>query len=227
MSRRLRITVPNFAHHITQRGCRRQHVFFRDTDREVYLGLLGQSSEKFGAEIISYCLMTNHIHLLLVPKREDSIRWIMQITHKRYAEYINSLHQWSGHLWQQRFYSCVVDEYYFWPTIHYIERNPVKAGMVSHPADYPWSSAAAHCGLREDTLITKDNVWSKQLRDKTDWNSWLKTEVLQEDVEALRRCTRRDLPCGKEAFFNCLKEKHGISVAIPKLGRPRKMESRD
>src|SRR5690606_35364377 len=103
----------------------------------------------------------------------DSLRWTFQMTHKRYAEYVNSREGWSGHLWQERFYSSPVDEDYFWVALRYIERKPVEAGMVRHPADYPWSSAASRCQGEVNPLLTKDKNWNELLDSRTDWHQWL------------------------------------------------------
>ena len=141
MPRRKRIVIPNTPHHITQRGNRRQRVFFEDSQREYYLALLAENAQRYRTHVLSYCLMTNHVHLLLVPMQMDSLRWTLQRTHKQYADHINAIKGWSGHLWQQRFYSSPVDNSYFWTTLRYIQQNPVKAEMVSHPAfQYKWSS---------------------------------------------------------------------------------------
>ncbi|RIL08943.1 MAG: transposase, partial [Proteobacteria bacterium] len=97
------------------------------------------------------------------------------MTHKRYADYVNGKRGWTGHLWQQRFYSCPVDELFFWVTIKYIERNPVEAKLVDHAADYKWSSAAYHCGLRTDSLITRDEKFLGMLNSCRNWHEWLAT----------------------------------------------------
>ena len=148
-SRVARIVVPGASHHVTQRGNNKQDVFFVDDDREVYLELLHQQAQRFGFWLEGYCLMTNHIHVVGVPMREDSLAKAVGRTHFLYSQYVNRMHGRSGHLWQNRFYSCPLDEFQALNALCYVELNPVRAGMVKKAWDYPWSSAAAHCGVKE------------------------------------------------------------------------------
>ena len=223
MSRRKRIVIPGLPHHITQRGARRQNVFFAPEDRLVYKSLLAENAKRFGVEIISYCLMTNHVHLLVVPLEEDSLRWTFQYTHRRYAARINGNHGWSGHLWQERFYSSPVDDIYFWIALRYIEQNPLSAGFkIAHPADYPWSSAAARCNNRIDPLLTTEKRWVDKLSEAPDWRSWLLQYDDHQAISQLRKNTLRDLPTGSAAFLRGLERDFGVKPYPPKLGRPEK-----
>jgi len=117
-------------HHITQRGNRRDPVFFTDEDRHAYLDWLSEYAGKNAREVLAYCLMTNHIHLVAVPRTEDSLQRARKPLHMRYAQRINRSHGWKGHLWQEQFFSSALDETYFWVAIRYVERNPVRARMV-------------------------------------------------------------------------------------------------
>ena len=144
MPRTARIVIPGLPHHVTQRGNNRQDVFFSDADRKVYLELLGQQCETFGLAIDGYCLMTNHIHLIATPRDEGSLAKAVGRTNLYYTRYINRLHGRSGHLWQDRFFSCPLDDQYFWTAMIYVERNPVRANLVRKPWRCPWSSATAH-----------------------------------------------------------------------------------
>lgn len=146
MSRVARIVVPGFAHHVTQRGNRRADVFETDEDRHAYLRFLTQYADKHGLSVWAYCLMTNHVHLVVVPEREDSLAKALRDAHTVYAMRFNTRTRLSGHVWQGRFYSCPMDETHLWTAVRYVERNPVRAGLVSRAEDYPWSSAPAHCG---------------------------------------------------------------------------------
>ena len=137
MSRVARIVVPGFAHHVTQRGNRRDDVFYTDDDRRAYLRFLRQYAERHGLSIWAYCLMTNHIHLVAVPQREDSLAKALHDAHTVYAMRFNTTTKQSGHVWQGRFYSCPLDESHLWAAVRYVERNPVRAGLVAHAADYP------------------------------------------------------------------------------------------
>ncbi len=227
MSRNARTVIPLLPHHVTQRGGRRQDVFFTPGDRSVYLELLTHSAQRYGLELLAYTLMTNHVHHLVVPHEKDSLRWTFQMTHKRYAEYINARHQWTGHLWQAKFFSSPVDETYFWIALRYIYRNPVEANLVTHAADYPWSSASAHCNKERDPYIQTEGRYGVRIAAKTDISQWLREPSDPDHVKHLRRCTNRDLPAGSENFLDSLEREYGVRAHPPKLGRPKKAESRD
>lgn len=212
-------------HHLTQRGVRRQNVFFTAEDRDLYKSLLAENAHRYGLEIIAYCLMTNHVHLLVVPLEEDSLRWTFQYTHRRYAAKINSDNGWTGHLWQERFYSSPVDEDFFWITLRYIERNPLQAGLVrNHPAEYRWSSASAHCENKDDALLTKAIEWKEKISTISDWRSWLSEEDDSRLVGLLRKNTQRDLPTGSKSFLDQLESRYNVKAHPPILGRPKKKE---
>ena len=156
MPRIARIVIPGSPHHITQRGNNRQDVFFTDDDREAYLEILKEQSADFGLLIDGYCLMTNHIHLIATPMKEDSLAKAMGRTHLVYSQYINRLHRRGGHLWQNRYKNLVVlKDNYLYNLINYIEYNPVRAGIVSAPGDYAWSSYRARV-LGGQSIILDD-----------------------------------------------------------------------
>ena len=113
MPRKARIVLPNIPHHITQRGNNKDAVFFVDKDKDVYLAFLQEESEKYGLELLGWCLMTNHIHLIARPETEDSLAKAVGRAHFRYTQYINRMQGRSGHLWQNRFYSCALDRSHF------------------------------------------------------------------------------------------------------------------
>jgi len=151
MPRIARIVIPGCPHHITQRGNNRQDVFFVDDDRQRYLAILAAQAERFGLTVQGYCLMTNHVHLIATPREPESLAKAVGRTHWLYTQYVNRLHGRSGHLWQNRFYSCALDEPHFYAAMIYVERNPVRARLVRRAWRYPWSSAAAHCDGRDPT----------------------------------------------------------------------------
>lgn len=122
MPRLARTVFAGLPHHITQRGNRRENVSFTEEDREVYLEWLGEYCQRHEVGILAYCLMTNHIHLVAVPSREDSLQRAPKPLHMRYAQHINRKRQWSGHLWQGRFFSSPLDEAYLWFCVRYVER---------------------------------------------------------------------------------------------------------
>ena len=200
MPRLARTVFAGLPHHITQRGNRRENVFFTDGDRKVYLEWLGKYCRQHEIGILAYCLMTNHIHLVAVPTWEDSLQRGLKPLHMRYAQHINRQRKWSGHVWQGRFFSSPLDEAYLWFCVRYVERNPVRAGMVGRAEDYPWSSAADHCGLRRDELTEKDSVHWKMFEGITDWAGWLAEGDDTERLESVRRNIQKNLPCGSKGW---------------------------
>ena len=122
--------APGVPHHITQRGNASRDVFDTDADRLVYLSLLGQYSILYPCSLVGYCLMSNHVHLIAVPHRADSLPALLRHTHGRYAAYLNARQGQSGHLWQGRYYSCPLEHAHLWMALRYVERNPVRAGMA-------------------------------------------------------------------------------------------------
>lgn len=145
MPRIARLVLPDVPHHIIQRGNRRQDVFFDDADYRMYLSLLKEQAEEAGIDILAYCLMTNHVHLIARPQTPEGLRPIGE-AHRRYTRYINFKSDWRGYLWQGRFASYPMDDRYLYEAIRYIELNPVRAGMVQTPEAYPWSSARQRIG---------------------------------------------------------------------------------
>ncbi|MGB7161246.1 MAG: transposase, partial [Tepidisphaeraceae bacterium] len=145
MPRVARVVVPGVPHHVTQRGNNRQDVFFVDDDRLAYLRILAQQCRKHGVAILGYCLMGNHVHLVVIPATADALAKAIGRTHWLYAQYVNRSHGRSGHLWQNRFYSCALDDEHTVFAMRYVEWNPVRARICRAARRYRWSSAAAHC----------------------------------------------------------------------------------
>jgi putative transposase len=211
-------------HHVTQRGNRREDIFFTDEDRETYLAWLHEYSDKHRLEVLAYCLMTNHIHLVVVPETDEGLHLVLKPLHMRYAQRINRMRGWKGHLWQGRFFSSPLDEAYLWAAVRYVERNPVRAGMERRAENYRWSSAAAHCGHRTDSLLNLDSAWSKQFTAIDDWSAWLAEGDETEEIRILRQNADKGLPCGNADFIRRLEKKVGRQLAYRPQGRPRKAE---
>ena len=150
MARLARVILPGYPHHITQRGNRRQDVFFKESDFEYYLALLKEWCAQEHIEIWSYCLMTNHVHLIVRPESTSNLGKAIGETHRRYTRMVNFRENWKGYLWQGRFASYPMDERWLLQAAAYVELNPVKAGMVNNAWDYKWSSVHTHLA-GEDT----------------------------------------------------------------------------
>ena len=154
MPRLARLVVPDYPHHVTQRGARRQQTFFSSEDYRTYLSLLAEATLKSGVQVWAYCLMPNHVHLVVVPTTEDGLKNSFREVHRKYALKINRRSEWRGHLWQERYHSCVMDESHLLAAVRYIELNPVRAGICPEPEEWPWSSIHAHLGRKEDPVVT-------------------------------------------------------------------------
>lgn len=218
MARRARIVVPGFPHHVSQRGNRKANVYLDREDRQFYLSALKEYSSAYGTELYSYCLMTNHIHLIAVPEAKELLSRCMHDLNGHYAGYFNKKYGHNGHLWQARFYACVLDTDHLWTAVRYVEQNPVRAKMVAVAEEYPWSGAAAHCGLKEDPLLSKRFPPNGLV---VDWSAWLKTGLPDEDLRVIRDSTWKGIPCGTAAFLESLESLLGISLVPRKRGRPK------
>lgn len=219
MARTARTVVPDIPHHIVQRGNRRERVFFDDRDRYAYLTWLAQYCDQFRVQVLAYCLMSNHVHLVAVPPAVDALDEVFQPLHTRYAQRINRRRGWSGHLWQGRFFSSPLDEAYMWNAIRYVEQNPVRAGLVARAEDHPWSSAPAHCGLRTDPVLTRNPAWLDTLGEVADWAEWLSGQDPPEKLASLRKHGRRNWPCGSAEFIAQLERLAGVPLCPQRRGR--------
>lgn len=147
MPRRARFVLSGTAHHVTQRGNRRQDVFFCDQDRSRHVELVSEHSQRHDLRILGGCLMTNHIHLIVVPGHAQSMGLALREAHSRYALEVNRGQGWDGHLWQNRYFACALEDAHFLTAMRYVELNPVRAGLVAGASDGAWSSARTHVDL--------------------------------------------------------------------------------
>jgi len=221
MPRLARVVIPNVPYHITQRGNRRDDVFFDDDDREFYLQTLQEYAKKFKVEVWAYCLMTNHIHLILRPSTQKGLQQVLKPLHMRYAQYINKKMGWKGHLWQGRYFSSALDEAYTYSAIRYVEQNPVRAKMVKDPSEYPWSSARAHLGLEPNDILSKIPNSHAPSSD-TEWQSYLNQNNSQESVEIINRNIEKGLPCGNSEFIANMEQESNRDLSYKPIGRPKK-----
>jgi len=200
--------LPGAACHITQRGVDRRETFSDDGDRRTYLQLLQQNLSETETRLLGWCLMTNHVHLIAVPEREDSLSVLLRRVHGRYAQYYNVRAGRTGHLWQNRFFACVLEASHLWTALAYVERNPVRVGIVSTAEEYPWSSAAAHLA-REDPNGLLDMEWWRR-EAPAQWPQILHRQQLQPDSDAaLRACTYAGRPFGGDSFLSEMSAKFG------------------
>jgi putative transposase len=186
MPRAARLVLPGIPHHVKQRGNRRQPTFFSDADYQLYIGLLRHWSAKSGTRVWAWCLMPNHVHLILVPADADGLRATLAPAHRLYTGEINRRQGWHGHLWQGRFASFPMEEGHLHACLRYVELNPVRARLAARPEDWRWSSARAHLGLGPDRLTdiapTRERI--------EDWRAFLDAGIDDADCEAIRTAER-------------------------------------
>ena len=221
MPRKYRIVVVGKPHHIIQRGNRRQKVFFYPGDKTLYLKFLKEQVEKYDVDVWAYCLMDNHVHLVLVPKTIEGLAKAVAETNRYFACKINKRYGWKGYLWQGRFISFVMDEIYLNRTLRYVENNPVRAKIVEKPWDYLWSSARKHVNKAEDTLV-KD---CPAVQLVGDWKDYLMRPEIDELLNEIRKRNLSGLPLGESQFIEKIAKDYGLKLEelIPKpVGRPKK-----
>lgn len=219
MARLARAVAPGVPHHVTQRGNRSQKTFFEDGDYVAYKALLAEGCKAAGVEVWAYCLMPNHVHLILVPGDEDGLRVAIAETHRRYTRLINGRKGWTGYLWQGRFASFPMDEAHTLSAARYVEQNPVRARLAPRAQDWPWSSARAHLRGRDDGLVKARAM----LKLVDDWAGFLGEPLERPALEAIRSGERTGRPRGTEAFVKRLEKALGRKLAKgkpgPKAGR--------
>jgi putative transposase len=204
VARIARVIAAGTPYHVTHRGNHRSDVFFDDADRAHYLALLAQHAKAYAMEVWAYCLMTNHVHLIVVGHEPHSLARAIGFAHMRHSRRINQRLGWTGHLWANRFYSTALDGEHLWGAVRYVERNPVRAGLVTRAEDYAWSSARAHARRQPDALLAETRPFPGPVDD---WPQWLASEGDEALVAAIRRNTCTGRPSGSEAFVKQLEER--------------------
>ncbi len=211
--------MPGLPHHFTQRGNNRGSVFDTDADRDLFLDLLGEYAQQYGLSVMSYCLMTNHFHLVARPRDETSAAKSLGRLEADYARYLHVRRRTSGHLWQARYYSVPMEHSYCWRAIAYVERNPVRAGMADAAAEYRWSSAAARIGAAPPPTWLELSHW----REQWSADAWRAFDA-DRDAETLLRAelkeaTLNGFPLGRE-LVKRLESDTGARLHRGKSGRP-------
>jgi len=214
MARLPRVVVPGLPHHVTQRGNRREQTFFKDEDYAEYCGLLADSCRSCGTQVLAYCLMPNHVHLIMVPADEFGLRDALGEAHRQYTRMVNFRESWKGHLWQERFHSFVMDERHLLAAARYVERNPVRARLCARPQDWRWSSAAAHLARRDDALVTVRPL----LELIPDWDAFIGGADDDKLNELLRGHASTGRPLGTDAFVESLERRLARSLKRKKPG---------
>lgn len=227
MARLPRYVLPGQPQHVIQRGNNHSIIFADEDDYRFYLECLAEAAKKHAYDIHAYVLMTNHAHLLATPRHEDSIAKTMQSVGRRYVQYFNHTYQRTGTLWEGRYKATLIDsEAYLLTCYRYIELNPVRACMVSHPREYPWSSYRCHADGEADALVTDHALYralgepaeARQAAYRALFNSCLN----EADVIAIREATNKAWVLGGERFKKEISAVAERRVQPLPKGRPRK-----
>ena len=212
-------------HHITQRGNYRLKVFEKNDDYQKYISWINEYSKKYGLNIIAYCLMGNHVHFICIPTKENSLSTTFNLTHMRYAQYINKRRKVRGHLWQGRFYSSILDGSHLIEAVRYVENNPVRAGIVKKAGEYVWSSAKEHTGkATAEIKLSENKLLNKAIKDK--WTEYLGEKEEEIFVENIRRRTMMGRPLVIEKVLRKLEKKFNMRLEALPWGRPKKVENK-
>jgi putative transposase len=220
MARIARVVAVGHPHHITQRGNYRQEVFRDDKDRQKYLTFIQEYSCQYKLNILVYCLMSNHVHFIGIPEQEDSLAKTFNTAHMRYSQYFNKKMGAGGHLWQGRFYSCVLGETHLAIAARYVERNPVRAKLVKEAWQWQWSSAIEHSGKGHGNSITLGHLFSFIDGNEKEWKEFLKAHDDEREMAELKRQTMKGLPVGTDIFVKKLEKKLGKVLRAMPRGRP-------
>jgi putative transposase len=212
LPRLARIVVPGIPHHVTQRGNRRERVFFGPGDYSFYRRLLSEAAKEAETEVWAYCLMPNHVHLILAPRDVGGLRTTLAEAHRRYTRFIDDRSGWTGHLWQGRFGSVPMDEDHLAGAVRYVSLNPVRAGLVGRACDWEWSSVRAHLAGQDDGLVTVQPVLDRYPL----FAEMLETVPSGIEMNALRRAETSGRPLGSKEWIEA------VGAGMERRGRKRR-----
>jgi putative transposase len=213
--------IPGIPHHITHRGNNRQEIFFDDDDRRLYLKLLARYTRECGLEVMGYSLMSTHTHVVGIPEQETSLALAIGQTDYQYSLYFNKRYGRIGHLWQNRFYSCPMDDEHADTALVYVDRNAFRAKICERPWEYSWCSAQAHITLQDPTGLLNLTHWA-QRTDFPNWQILLGEEENDTFINTIRNATFLGRPLGSTDFITRLEAQVGYSLQPKPVGRPPK-----
>ena len=229
MPRQSRLVLPGVAVHVIQRGNNRHQCFFREGDYVLYLLHLRELARKYECAVHAYCLMTNHVHLLLTPAAPDAVSVLMRDLGQRYVQYVNRAYGRTGTLWEGRYRSCIAESArYVLACYRYIELNPVRAGIVNEPGNYAWSSHRANADGEDDRLTTPHPEFlalgSEHGLRRQAYGRLFHDALEPSLVQAIREATRGDYPLGSAAFIRGIQLPPGRKIERGQAGRPTKSD---
>jgi putative transposase len=220
MPRIARVVVKDYPYHVTQRGNYRQCVFEDEEDFVRYKLWLQEYSQKHGLKIWAYCLMSNHVHFVCVPLKDDSLSRTFHTLHMRYSQYFHHKKRLTGHLWQGRFFSCALDNEHVYAAVKYVENNPVRAKVADSPDSYTWSSTLGHILRIKDPILSNDSNIGIEAKD---WLMFLENDTDNEAIKDIKKNSLTGRPCGDDHFILSIEGILGREkLKAGKCGRPKK-----
>lgn len=226
MARLPRLTLPGYPHHVIQRGNNRQAIFASTADYETLLQMLDEHARKFQVAVHAYVLMSNHLHLLATPETADGIPQVMQALGRGYVRYFNQKQGRTGTLWEGRYKSTLIQaERYLLACMVYIDLNPVRAGLVSEPAEYAWSSHQHYLGRRTDKLITPHPLYwelgNTPFAREMAYADLVRAGIGTQQQAALTDATARGWALGDPDYVADLQRRTERRVSRGRAGRPK------
>lgn len=218
MARLSRIVVPGCPHHVTARGNRREPIFFEDGDREIYCDILAEQMHKAEVCVWAYCLMPNHVHLVLCPGDADGLARALGAAHKKWANFINGRGRWRGRLFDGRFASVAMDESHAISAVRYVALNPVRARLTTRAEDWKWSSVRAHLAGEDDGLVSVAPV----LERVKNFAALIAGDADEAGFAQLRAAAQTGRPLGNAEFIAGLERLLGRPIARRAPGRRAK-----
>jgi putative transposase len=231
MARLPRFVIPGQPQHVIVRGNNREAIFYAEADYQFYLDKLKVACEKHQCDLHAYVLMTNHVHLLITPHTEEGLAKALQMMGRYYVQYFNFTYERTGTLFEGRYKATVIDsEHYLLSCYRYIELNPVRANMVQHPSEYPWSSYAMNALGAEDArfLLVPHSEYSglgkNELAQQAAYRALFKTRINEKTLEEIRESTNKAWVLGSEKFIAHVEKRSGRVAAPRSRGGDRKSE---
>ncbi len=227
MPRKPRYYLPDIPCHVIQRGNNRQASFYTDDDYRFYLQCVAEACERYQCRLHAYVLMTNHVHLLMTPTSHDGISRVMQSVGRRYVQYINNTYKRTGTLWEGRHKASLIQNTRYLLTCYrYIELNPVRAGMVGLPGDYPWSSYTFNGEGKANPIVQTHPDYQALGKTETEqqaaYRALFKAHIEHETLNDIRRAANHDVPLGDIRFKEEIETMLGRRIQDNNRGRPRK-----
>jgi len=223
MPRTARIEVVNEPHHVYQRTIGNRVVFLKDKDYQVYLEFLKEKAAQYKIDVLAYCLMNNHVHIVAIPRRKGALSKAIGRTHFAYTQYLNSKRTSNISIWRNRFQSCALGGDFLWKAVQYVETLPVLEKKARKADKYAWSSAAAHTSGKDPSGVLALNVWPSKA-EKKKLTGLLTKKLTAEEIRILRTFTQTGRPLGPMPFIKALEKKFKRRLHPLPVGRPPKKD---